>query len=101
MSDGPSREMPRYRCHKEVWALKIAAIDGLTIIPEEDGYAQFDVSAEYMDRHRPQVGGYYVVYKDGYQSFSPAAPFEDGYTLIERPDPPDSHLASLEPGLPQ
>lgn len=86
-------EMPRYKCHKEVWALKIAAItdptepgnesDGSRIItPAEPGYAPFRVDHEYMRKHKPEVGGYYVVYKDGYLSFSPAAPFEEGYSRI-------------------
>lgn len=35
-----------------------------------------------MRKHKPEVGGYYVVYKDGYKSFSPAAAFDEGYTLI-------------------
>ena len=30
----------------------------------------------------PRVGGYYVVYADGYKSFSPATAFEEGYTKI-------------------
>ncbi len=91
--------MPRYKCHKEVWALKIKAIEinkptveeldrilngggeshGATITPEEEGYAPFQVSTEYMRKHEPKVGGYYVVYKDGYKSFSPADAFEEGY----------------------
>jgi hypothetical protein len=82
-------EMPRYRCHKEVWALKIKAIEKrdygreATITPEEPGYAPFDVDAAYLAKHDPQVGGYFVVYPpDGYRSFSPAKVFEDGYTRI-------------------
>lgn len=87
-------EMPRYKCHKEVWALKIAAIvrdgegddretDGSAMITPENGrYAAFKVDADYMRKHKPQVGGYYVVYADGYKSFSPAEAFEDGYTLV-------------------
>lgn len=79
------RQMPKYNCHKQVWALKIAGIkhhtDGSAMItPEDEGYAPFRVDHEYMHKHKPQVGGYYVVYKDGYKSFSPAAAFEDGYT---------------------
>ena len=89
-----SREMPKYRCHKEVWALKIKSIvrdgegenretDGSAIItPEEEGYAPFRVEHDYMHKHKPEVGGYYVVYKDGYKSFSPADAFEDGYSQI-------------------
>ena len=91
------REMPRYKSHKEVWALKIKAIafdqalaaeqgretDGsATITPEEPGYAPFKVDASYVRKHSPVVGGYYVVYDDGYTSYSPAAAFEAGYTRI-------------------
>jgi len=87
-------ELPRYECHKKVWALKIAKIvfdgegedretDGTaTITPAEEMYAEFEVSAEYMRKHKPEVGGYFVVYEDGYQSFSPVKAFEDGYTKI-------------------
>ena len=89
---GASAEMPRYRCHKEVWALKIAQIHadevdlatgGATITPAETGYAPFKVGATYLGKHKPKTGGYYVVYKDGYASFSPAAAFEEGYARIQ------------------
>lgn len=90
-----SVEMPRYKCHKTVWALKIKHIeydyekassenretDGSAMItPEEDGFAPFRVKSQYLNKHAPQVGGYYILYKDGYKSFSPADVFEDGYT---------------------
>ena len=80
--------MPKYRCHKEVHALKILSIDILDngdaiIMPEEDGYASFQVPVEYVEKHKPEVGGYYVVYEGGYKSWSPAEPFESGYTRIE------------------
>ena len=106
-----SREMPKYQCHKQVWALKIKAIThkpnpdttgrtaassyGATITPFEDGYGVFDVSPAYMDKHQPQVGGYYVVYEDGYKSYSPAAAFESGYSPRT-----DAHVALpvVDPG---
>lgn len=87
----PQAEMPRYRCHKEVWALKIKEIKRVPsgsatvvhfIVPENAAYAPFDVGLEYISKHSPQAGGYYVVYDDGYISYSPAKAFEDGYTLI-------------------
>ena len=81
--------MPRYRSHKEVWALKIKSVEldsvtdgSATITPEEDGYAPFRVDHEYVRKHNPKAGGYYVVYADGYKSWSPAAAFEEGYILI-------------------
>jgi hypothetical protein len=85
MTNEPQMEMPKYSCHKKVWALKIKLIgiapDGSGLItPEDQGYAAFEVSTEYMEKHKPQYGGYYVVYKGGYKSFSPAEAFEDGYT---------------------
>lgn len=93
-----SSEMPRYRSHKEVWALKIAAIefdadkaradgnretDGTaTITPVEPGYAPFAVDAAYVRKHEPKAGGYYVAYSGGYKSWSPADAFEAGYTRV-------------------
>jgi hypothetical protein len=55
---------------------------GAIITPEENGYTAFPVSTEYVRKHKPVVGGYWVQYADGYQSFSPANAFEEGYTLI-------------------
>ena len=81
------REMPKYKSHKEVWALKIKfgvnQNDGSALLtPEDPDYAAFEVSAEYMAKHLPEPGGYYVVYEDGYKSFSPAEAFEGGYIRI-------------------
>lgn len=82
--------MPRYQSHKKVWALKIASIaievegdTGTTIItPADEGFSPFVVNAEYVDKHKPHPGGYFVQYEDGYASFSPAEAFESGYTRI-------------------
>lgn len=86
-------ELPRYKCHKEVWALKISATkdptepgnesDGSRIlIFVEQPYAPLRVDREYVRKHNPHPGGYYVVYADGYRSFSPGEAFESGYTRI-------------------
>lgn len=64
---GDAAEMPRYQCHKKVWALKIASItldtdinndpDGTAwIAPVDLGYAPFQVGAEYLEKHKPQAG---------------------------------------------
>lgn len=89
---GVSREMPKYKCHKVVHALKILNCgwtgnesDEYIIQPEDEGYAEFRVSKEYVEKHKPQPGGYYVVYEDGYKSFSPAKAFEQGYGLMLPP----------------
>lgn len=81
------REMPRYVCHKQVWALKIASVqegtrnDAVLLTFHDDGYAPVHVDFDWYYRHKPEAGGYYVVYKDGYKSYSPAKAFEDGYAL--------------------
>lgn len=84
---GASAEMPRYKCSKEVWALQIARIthegDGTAVLHwTNQVYDPIHVSATYMQKHQPTPGGYYVVYADGYKSFSPAFAFEAGYSLI-------------------
>lgn len=83
-------ELPKYLCHKEVHALKIKDVvlmvgegNGARLTPADDLYVPFVVTEEYVQKHQPVAGGYYVVYKDGYKSFSPAEAFEDGYTLIK------------------
>lgn len=88
MADQSAVELPRYKCHKEVRAFQIRCI---RFVPESDGGnaildgaspMQVQVTAEYMKKHRPQIGGYYVLYQDGYQSFSPGDVFEDGYARV-------------------
>ena len=90
---GASAEMPRYKCHKDVWALKIADVidptqdgnesDGSRILSFADaGFGAIRVPQDYVRKHNPQAGGYYVVYKDGYKSFSPADAFEEGYSRV-------------------
>lgn len=77
--------LPRWKCHKIVRAAKILQVE-----PRMNGSAVLHtktlaivVSPEYCEKHRPVAFGYFVVYDDGYQSFSPAQAFEEGYTLIQ------------------
>lgn len=91
-----SAQMPKYQCHKQVWALKIESIKQAPadqerqhaggdwyLVPENKQFAPICVGhEEYILRHHPEAGGYFVVYEDGYQSYSPAGPFEAGYSLI-------------------
>lgn len=80
-------DLPQYRCHKVVQAAKIVKVEHL---PEAGALLFFEgitesqlVSRDFLTKHQPQVGGYFVVYKDGYTSFSPSQAFEEGYSLIE------------------
>lgn len=100
-------EMPKYKCHKIVHALKIIKIvydddvqndGGATLYPEDSkGYAPFKVDSEFIRKHLSEreakeyslleaedSQGYYVRYEDGYKSWSPAEVFEAGYVLIEK-----------------
>lgn len=85
-------DLPRYRCHKVVQAAKIVSINATfrdrrvvrgAVTLKLDGDHKVDVMADWVLRHKPQVGGYYVDYADGYSSYSPAEAFESGYTRIE------------------
>src|SRR5258708_7161230 len=90
-------ELPRYQSHKKVWALKIKDVTGCSITPADAGYAPFIVDHTMYARYTPVAGDYYVVYQDGYKSFSPAKAFEEGYTRIgtQKVDP-DERIKRLE-----
>lgn len=79
------REMPRYISQKTVWALCIASVEvraanGHVLHFTDPGYAPIHVTDDWLQKHNPAVGGFYVVYRDGYSSYSPAQPFVDGNT---------------------
>lgn len=83
--NGAAAEMPRYKSHKHVWALKIAAIEMLEdraakIAPADKGYGPFKTKPAFPFKGSEDDLGYLVVYADGYQSWSPTKAFEDGYT---------------------
>lgn len=94
MSDIRTIELPKYKCHKEVRAAKITHITkpqpGLTVwlvfgdlsAAVGGSWVGELVSAEWMAKHKPEVGGYFVRYADEYASYSPAKAFEEGYSLI-------------------
>lgn len=77
-------EMPKYKCHKEVWALKIEKISGLKLSFSDEGYDSIIVEQSLFSRYIPVPGDYYVIYEDGYKSISPAKAFENGYSPINR-----------------
>lgn len=90
--DSPLQEMPQYQCHKKVHAVKITAVlnsppdvvmDGGSWDLEIEGGGFIRVTHAWLIKHAPKAGGYYVVYDDGYASFSPSEAFEAGYTRID------------------
>ena len=83
-------DLPEYVSHKKVRAFKINGIDPMTNggarlfgpIDESDIPLMAEVNAGYVRKHDPKLGGYFVLYEDGYQSWSPKEAFESGYTLV-------------------
>lgn len=91
--------LQRYKCHKEVYAAKILYIDpvhdkqddrqdssvelyNLMLDSKSNGSYLVVIRGDWYRKHKPEVGGYYVLYEDGYESYSPAKAFEEGYTKL-------------------
>lgn len=85
--------MKQYKSHKIVSAARIVSrITGMSHKENPMGYREFqldDGTKEIVSETRfdeAEIGGYYVVYSDGYASYSPAKAFEEGYTeVVESP----------------
>lgn len=99
--------MQTYRCFKVVQAFMIAAItdsytcsdsEECTVVLRDANGAGVTVNSGYLEKHKPAVGGYFVRYEDGYESFSPAAAFEAGYAPVgdEPPIPTKVTREALE-----
>lgn len=78
------KQMPEWICHKRVRAAKIRSMvqtdvnaGGFLIL---DNGMNAKVDYGWLKKHCPKLGGYYVEYKDGYHSYSPAEAFEEGYS---------------------
>lgn len=86
--------LPKWQSHKVVSADKIVGTQqGSTITKDDTGVRwtleggrviapSHDLLRRAGDR-RPAKGDYYVEYDDGYQSWSPAKAFEEGYTRLK------------------
>jgi hypothetical protein len=85
--------LKKYRSHKIVEAVKIAAaeihIDGSATIAGEDEDDVFRTKPFWALRFQPEERGdmepdlgYFVRYEDGYESWSPTKAFEEGYSPI-------------------
>lgn len=92
MSKSGFIEMPQYRSHKKVWALKISKVEDCgtdTTTDENPVVLVHFVDSKFpptkfnlRGKPTPEFGWYMVMYEDGYISFSPADVFEQGHTLI-------------------
>ena len=76
-----------YTSHKKVRAVEITSVgnylqteEGLMRPVTLDGSVTISLPDAMFVRYVPVPGDFLVVYKDGYQSFSPRREFIDGYT---------------------
>lgn len=76
-------KLPEYQSIKIVEAARISAINGdvLTLSVCKTS-VEIQVDQAYLAKHTPEPGGFYVRYENGYESFSPADIFENGYLSI-------------------
>lgn len=91
MTDTP--QLLRWRSHKVVEAAKIIEVfvsranKPVVRVESPDGdetkFVAFDVPEDFSARGTAEPGDYFIRYKDGYMSWSPAKEFEDGYTLVD------------------
>ena len=83
--------MKKYVSHKVVEAAKILSVDHV-----DDANPHYELVLEgeevsvlvpenFYARGGPHIAdlGWLVVYGDGYKSWTPSKPFEDGYTLMD------------------
>jgi hypothetical protein len=79
-------KMGRFLCTKTVWAEQITGIrlgaPGVAWLEFREGHERLMVATKWVEEKHAEPGGYFVVYQDGYTSFSPATPFVDGYERI-------------------
>ncbi len=80
--------LTKWQCHKQVWAEKIINIR----YSQSDPHISWElangeivtVSNDLLCRGTSTpVGGYYVLYENGYESWSPADIFEAGYVQLK------------------
>ncbi len=63
-------------------------LHSVTILIEGGSTDRHEVAAAWFRKHEPVVGGYLVIYQDGYMSYCPAGVFERDATLVSELPPP-------------
>jgi hypothetical protein len=80
-------DLQKWKCHKVVEAFKITSISTWDDARESHlltgGGESVIVPNSYFQRNPFPIGGYYVLYRDDYESWSPASEFEAGYTKFD------------------
>jgi hypothetical protein len=98
-------DLPKWRSHKIVQADKIdhRRTSGTLVLESGAEIDLLDMAhadlGKRLDAMMPMQlsGGYYVRYEDGYESWSPAKAFEEGYTRVDvDKDMPESQNAATD-----
>ena len=78
-------QLPKFQSRKIVRGAKIVQMEDVPcggVILHLEGDKQIEVSREWYMQRGAQTGGYYVVYDNGYTSWSPAEAFQGGYVRL-------------------
>ena len=92
-----SMPLPEWESHKRVWGDKIVKVvdngpDCESAIPDDShiiwhlackAYVHVSNALKIRYGMNDPLGGYYVRYADGFESWSPAKAFEEGYARIK------------------
>jgi hypothetical protein len=84
------KEWQRYESHKIVQAAPIFDVldsggeIAILVKPYGDDTVERFYPTEPAMAARADIGGYAVIYEDGYRSVSPQSAFESGYTKVEQ-----------------
>ena len=85
-ADPNIRRLALWRCHKTVHAAPIveARVTSRRLIIDgpHGNRIEHKVPEDFFERGVPIKGDYFVLYADNYESWSPKAVFEDGYTQV-------------------
>lgn len=86
-SSAQLQSLPVYQSHKKVRAGEILFMakdeaSGVLYLHLDRITNIVQVNIGYLSKHNPEVGGYYVLYEDGYESYSPASAFNSGYIHV-------------------
>lgn len=105
LEDAMTKELPLYISHKKVRALEIRSIGSYAtdatdklireIVFADPAFKPIWAPGDLFARYTPMPGDYYVVYEDGYASFSPRKAFLEGYTLAQDGNVLMDHLQEL------
>lgn len=75
--------LPKYKCHKIVQAAVILEVGTRAMkLDTPDSPTFVSVTPDWVNKTNPHIGDVFVIYDDGYQSVSPRAAFDAGYTPL-------------------